>query len=59
MAFIQIANYIINTDQITDINLSKGFDTVNIVYLSNGRSYLLSDKDLDKILSLIKFERNQ
>lgn len=48
---VSIANYIINTDHITDIVRNLGRDNDNQVYLSNGRSYILSNSDLKHLLN--------
>lgn len=58
MAFITIANFTINTNQITDIEQGINSNTSNKVYLSNGRSYLLSDKDLDRVFDVIYDNHN-
>ena len=53
--FIEISTYIINIYQITDIVQNPStFPNGNQVWLSNGRSYLLSDKDIDKIFAILK-----
>lgn len=59
MAFITIQNFTINTNQITDIEQGINSNTSNRVYLSNGRSYLLSDKDLDRVFDVIYDNHNQ